>query len=96
MCLFSLNFLITSCILQENELRQEILQIHDYECEICASVFNSMFDYLDHQEIHNGQAVFQCHRCVQVSKSTDAVLGILYRAVTGACYCLAVKGGGLR
>lgn len=51
---------------QEIEIRRDVLQIYSYECEICRLVFNSMFDYLDHQETHNGQPVFGCYRCDQV------------------------------
>lgn len=37
-----------------------------YTCEICDREFNSCWDYLDHQETHNGQPVFKCDKCTEV------------------------------
>lgn len=33
-----------------------------------------MFEYLDHQETHNGQPVFRCQRCDQVFSSRNELV----------------------
>lgn len=37
-----------------------------YNCDICNKPFEEVFEYLDHQETHNGQPVFKCEKCTEV------------------------------
>lgn len=37
-----------------------------YSCEICEGEFSTLWDYLDHQETHDGQPVFNCDKCSEV------------------------------
>lgn len=46
---------------------REIIGENVYTCEICKKEFSSFFEYFDHQEIHNGELVFKCSKCLEVS-----------------------------
>ncbi|XP_025832298.1 zinc finger protein 664-like [Agrilus planipennis] len=52
----------------ENDLEQpKLLSSGDYYvCDICCEEFDNCFDYLDHQERHNGEPVFRCDICFEV------------------------------
>ncbi|KAK4883131.1 hypothetical protein RN001_006450 [Aquatica leii] len=42
---------------------------NSYQCTICSEEFNDCFEYLDHQDTHDGQPVFQCDKCSDVFSS---------------------------
>ncbi|GLV31714.1 Phosphomevalonate kinase [Carabus blaptoides fortunei] len=58
----------------ERELKNRVTQNFTYECDICQNTFTNMFEYLDHQETHNGQPVFRCQRCDQVFSSRNELV----------------------
>ncbi|KAF5277820.1 hypothetical protein FQA39_LY18429 [Lamprigera yunnana] len=37
-----------------------------YRCDVCSSEFDNCFQYLDHQETHDGDPVFQCDKCSEI------------------------------
>lgn len=63
------------------EAKQNCIELIVYHCDICAGEFTSCYEYLDHQEEHNGQQVFQCDKCTKVSFSLEAkrILGVVYK-----------------
>lgn len=54
-----------------------------YKCEICKKEFDTCIEHLNHQDEHNGEQVFKCSTCNEVScisqlyfKSYNYILGI--------------------
>lgn len=51
----------------ESTTVSNLIENNIYICDACNCKFTSFMEYYDHQELHNGQAVFKCSKCDEVS-----------------------------
>lgn len=58
--------ILTVIVLLNFVFQMKIVSDNTYACNICSKQFDSIFEYQDHQEEHNGQLVFSCTKCDQV------------------------------
>ncbi|CAH1173747.1 unnamed protein product [Phaedon cochleariae] len=60
---------LSICELDETMRKQ--MEGNSYTCDICSKVFDSFFEYQDHQHSHNGHFVFCCSKCDQTFSSRN-------------------------
>ncbi|KAF2899101.1 hypothetical protein ILUMI_07072 [Ignelater luminosus] len=57
-----------------DDAMREIIGENVYVCEICRQEFQSFFEYFDHQEVHNGELVFKCSKCLEMFSSRQSLV----------------------
>ncbi|XP_019872478.2 zinc finger protein 20-like isoform X1 [Aethina tumida] len=63
---------VKECFISHSEFSEEFQ--NTYKCDICSTVFDNCFEYLNHQYSHDGNLVFNCSMCSEVFQTRSELI----------------------